>query len=164
MNATAQYIQPATNLNTVNPLEFPTELRPKIAIKVSNLKRSKIFYHALFNRRATIDKDKTAHFRPYNPSVDLILQEDATAQARDGHFGIQLKSTQDIERYKKRITEAGFSVITEEAETACCYSVSNKAWVNDPDGNQWEVFVVTGENSSDVRCGDSCACEAGGCD
>jgi hypothetical protein len=41
--------------------------------------------------------------------------------------------------------------------------VANKAWIDDPDGNQWEIFVVTGENKSEVRCGPSCACEAGGC-
>ena len=27
-------------------------------------------------------------------------------------------------------------------DTNCCYAVQDKAWVKDPDGNEWEVFVV----------------------
>ena len=25
---------------------------------------------------------------------------------------------------------------------SCCYAVQDKTWVKDPDGNEWEVFVV----------------------
>jgi len=156
-------IQIAANVNASNPLEFPTELRPLIEINVTDLKDSVDFYQAVFNRPASEVGQGFARFNPYNPPVDFILHEDKRAQCRDGHFGIQLKSSQDIQRYKKRLENAGFNVDIEEAETACCFSVANKAWLNDPDGNQWEVFVVTSENTSEVRCGDSCACEAEGC-
>jgi hypothetical protein len=27
-------------------------------------------------------------------------------------------------------------------ETNCCYALQNKTWVSDPDGNEWEAFVV----------------------
>ena len=27
--------------------------------------------------------------------------------------------------------------------TDCCYARQDKAWVRDPDGNEWEVFVVS---------------------
>ena len=27
-------------------------------------------------------------------------------------------------------------------QTSCCYALQDKAWVNDPDGNEWEVFTV----------------------
>jgi hypothetical protein len=30
----------------------------------------------------------------------------------------------------------------EEMQTTCCYALQDKAWVQDPDGNKWEVFVV----------------------
>jgi hypothetical protein len=29
-----------------------------------------------------------------------------------------------------------------EKDTACCYAVQDKVWIEDPDGNSWEVFVV----------------------
>ncbi len=32
-----------------------------------------------------------------------------------------------------------------EEDTACCYAVQDKVWIEDPDGNSWEVFVVKGD-------------------
>jgi hypothetical protein len=29
-----------------------------------------------------------------------------------------------------------------EEDTTCCYAVQDKVWIEDPDGNSWEVFVV----------------------
>jgi hypothetical protein len=43
--------------------------------------------------------------------------------------------------------------------------VQDKAWVVDPDGNHWEVFVVT-NNEAEEGCGLSCICydaDTGGC-
>jgi hypothetical protein len=28
----------------------------------------------------------------------------------------------------------------------CCYALQDKSWVADPDGNEWEVFVVHQDN------------------
>ena len=30
--------------------------------------------------------------------------------------------------------------------TDCCYALQDKVWVRDPDGNEWEVFVVLKDN------------------
>lgn len=162
-------VAPARTPSTAKPTsagerpDFPTQTRPHVALAVTDLGRSMAFYQALFNR-PPVETGKTfARFNPYNPAVDFVLHEDPSAASRDGHFGIQLKSTQEIARYKQRVEAKGFSAVLEEAETACCFSVANKAWIDDPDQNQWEIFVVTGENTSEVRCGASCACEAGGC-
>ncbi|HET6479870.1 MAG TPA: hypothetical protein VFG35_07515 [Actinoplanes sp.] len=39
------------------------------------------------------------------------------------------------------IEAAGLRTFTEE-DTACCYAVQDKVWIEDPDGNAWDVFVV----------------------
>jgi hypothetical protein len=31
-------------------------------------------------------------------------------------------------------------------QTNCCYALQDKTWVHDPDGNEWEVFVVLEDN------------------
>jgi hypothetical protein len=31
-------------------------------------------------------------------------------------------------------------------QTSCCYAVQDKTWVADPDGNEWEAFVVLEDN------------------
>ena len=33
----------------------------------------------------------------------------------------------------------------EQAQARCCYAVSDKAWVNDPQGVAWETFRTSGE-------------------
>jgi len=33
-------------------------------------------------------------------------------------------------------------------KTDCCYALQDKTWVEDPDGNRWEVFVVLENNAN----------------
>jgi len=38
-------------------------------------------------------------------------------------------------------------------QTSCCYALQDKAWVRDPDGNEWEVFTVLANvEQSDNSC------------
>jgi hypothetical protein len=38
-------------------------------------------------------------------------------------------------------------------KTDCCYALQDKAWVRDPDGNEWEVFVVLRDTAfSNASC------------
>lgn len=34
----------------------------------------------------------------------------------------------------------------DEMQTSCCYALQDKSWVRDPDGNEWEAFVVLEDN------------------
>jgi hypothetical protein len=46
---------------------------------------------------------------------------------------------------------------------SCCYAVQDKTWVRDPDGNEWEAFVVLEDNLPETdpcECGDKVAAEA----
>jgi len=59
---------------------------------------------------------------------------------------------------KNRWEELGL-VPREEMQTTCCYALQDKAWVQDPDGNEWEVFAVLEDNlgeeaskSADATC------------
>ena len=46
----------------------------------------------------------------------------------------------------------------DEMQVACCYAKQDKTWARDPDGNEWEVFVVlenlAPETGSSCECGD----------
>ena len=44
----------------------------------------------------------------------------------------------------------------DEMQTSCCYALQDKTWVRDPDGNEWEVFVVLEDNLAETA-----ACECG---
>jgi hypothetical protein len=37
--------------------------------------------------------------------------------------------------------------VIEEGETTCCYAHSEKSWIDDPQGVQWETFLTSGEST-----------------
>jgi hypothetical protein len=138
-------------------------VRPYIELGVASLARSVDFYTVLMNSPPAWRSPSAARFNLVDPPVTLMLSENADAIGRDGHLGVQLKYIADIEVARQRLEANGILVDLEEANTSCCFSVANKVWVSDPDKNLWELYVLLEENTSEVRCGDSCACEASGC-
>ena len=38
--------------------------------------------------------------------------------------------------------------VLEEGATTCCYAKSEKSWIEDPQGIQWETFLTTGESTT----------------
>jgi hypothetical protein len=56
---------------------------------------------------------------------------------------------------RERWTEAGL-LTRDEMQTNCCYALQDKTWVRDPDGNEWEVFVVLEDNLAETA-----PCECG---
>lgn len=55
---------------------------------------------------------------------------------------MQVKSTDEVVARRKLMEASGFPGVSEEG-VGCCYAVQDKVWFHDPDGNAWEVFVVT---------------------
>ena len=63
------------------------------------------------------------------------------------HFGIELPTLDDVERWMERARSDGISVEVEE-DTRCCYSRQTKFRASDPDGRRWEVFYVAERDAS----------------
>jgi hypothetical protein len=61
------------------------------------------------------------------------------------HLGIQVASTEDVMAVRQRWMDAGLQT-RDEMQTNCCYALQDKSWIHDPDGNEWEVFVVLQDN------------------
>jgi catechol 2,3-dioxygenase-like lactoylglutathione lyase family enzyme len=152
------------NEGSLAPLApFVTSYRPCIELACTSLERSVRFYSALFNVAPVERRVGSARFEVTNPHLRLELHETPGAAARDGHLGVQLKYNDDVRNIYERLSSLDVTIKLEETETACCFSVSNKIWVEDPDRNLWEVYVLVAENVTEVRCSGSCACEAEGC-
>jgi hypothetical protein len=83
-------------------------------------------------------------FEVIEPPVNFVLNEDPamTPGGSLSHFGIQVKSTAAVTSAQARLAAAGLETLAEE-QTNCCHAVQDKIWVRDPDGHQWEFFVVT---------------------
>ncbi|MGO9835875.1 MAG: ArsI/CadI family heavy metal resistance metalloenzyme [Polyangiaceae bacterium] len=119
-------------------------VKPHVSLNVSNVDASVAFYEKVFATSATKRRPGYAKFDLAEPSLNLTMQEAPRTGVNASHFGVQVASTEDVASAWTRFKEAGLKTLTEE-NTDCCYALQDKVWVEDPDGNSWEVFVVKGD-------------------
>jgi catechol 2,3-dioxygenase-like lactoylglutathione lyase family enzyme len=133
-------------------------LKPHVSLNVSNVLASVDFYEKAFGVKATKRRPGYAKFDLETPSLNLTMQEAPRTGVNASHFGVQVASSEDVAQAWTRFKEAGLKTYTEE-NTQCCYALQDKVWVEDPDGNAWEVFVVKAD--ADAMTKD--AAPRGGC-
>jgi catechol 2,3-dioxygenase-like lactoylglutathione lyase family enzyme len=143
-------------------------LKPHVSLNVSNVDASVAFYEKVFQVTATKRRPGYAKFDLAQPNLNLSMQEAPRTGVNASHFGVQVASSEDVAVAWTRFKEAGLKTLTEE-NTACCYALQDKVWVEDPDGNSWEVFVVKGETALMEKAASRAGCcvpaiqdEAGG--
>jgi catechol 2,3-dioxygenase-like lactoylglutathione lyase family enzyme len=130
-------------------------LKPHISLNVTAIDSAVAFYEKAFGVTVTKRRPGYAKFDLQSPALNLSMVEAARTGVNASHFGIQVASTEDVLEAKQRFEAAGLQTRSEE-NTACCYAVQDKVWVEDPDGNSWEVFVVKAD--APTMCAVDSAC------
>jgi catechol 2,3-dioxygenase-like lactoylglutathione lyase family enzyme len=124
-------------------------LKAHLAINVRKVEESIPFYEKMFGIEPSKVRTGYAKFDVQNPPLNFTLNQVPFGERGAlSHLGIQVASSEDVVAIRDRWREAGL-VPREEMQTTCCYAVQNKAWVADPDGNEWEAFVVLEDNLSE---------------
>ena len=131
-------------------------LKPHVSLNVSDIERSVSFYQKAFGVPATKRRPGYAKFDLEAPALNLSMVEAPRTGVNASHFGVQVASTADVNEARQRFEAAGL-LTTSEEDTACCYAVQDKVWVEDPDGNSWEVFVVK-EDAPVMKASESTCC------
>jgi catechol 2,3-dioxygenase-like lactoylglutathione lyase family enzyme len=119
-------------------------LKPHVSLNVTNIDAAVAFYEKVFAVAATKRRPGYAKFDLQEPSLNLTMQEAPRSGVNASHFGVQVASTEDVAAAWSRFKDAGLKTVTEGDKT-CCYALQDKVWVEDPDGNTWEIFVVKGD-------------------
>jgi catechol 2,3-dioxygenase-like lactoylglutathione lyase family enzyme len=131
-------------------------LKVHLALNVRNVERSAAFYRKMLGIEPSKVRTGYAKFNVENPPLNLTLNEAAfNERGALSHLGIQVASTDDVLSMRRLWMEEGL-VTREEMQTSCCYAVQDKTWVRDPDGNEWEAFVVLEDNlpeTAPCECG-----------
>ena len=138
-------------------------LKAHVSINVRNVQRSIDFYRKMLGIEPSKVRTGYAKFDVQNPPLNLALNEvpDLVAAGALSHLGLQVGSTDDVFAIRSRWAEAGL-VTRDEMKTDCCYATQDKTWVHDPDGNEWEAFVVLKDNlpenaGASTCCTDVCS-------
>ena len=141
-------------MNTINTL------KAHLAMNVNDVEASIEFYKKMLDIEPSKVRTGYAKFDIQNPPLNLTLNQNAvTSGGALSHLGIQVATTEDVLALRDKWIEHGL-VPREEMQTNCCYAVQDKAWVSDPDGNEWEAFVVLEDNLPEdtTNTGDASCC------
>ena len=119
------------------------EMKPHLAITVSDVDVAVPFYRALFDSEPAKVKPGYAKFEPEDPGIVLTLIQGERGESLGAfnHGGIKVSSTDEVLGARLRLKQAGLATF-DELDTECCYARQDKIWVTDPDGTPWEVFTV----------------------
>ena len=138
-----------------------TALKAHLSLNVRSVDKSVEFYRKMLGIEPGKVRRGYAKFDVQNPPLNLALNQAPISRGGAlSHLGIQVASTEDVLAIRQRWNDAGLST-RDDMQTTCCYAVQDKTWVRDPDGNEWEVFVVLEDNlaeSNAASCvaGDAC--------
>jgi catechol 2,3-dioxygenase-like lactoylglutathione lyase family enzyme len=122
-------------------------MRMHVHVSVSDLDASIRFYSRLFATEPVVRKPDYAKWMLENPRVNFAISERAGVQSGIEHLGIQVESRAELEEVYARLKRAERPVL-EEGATTCCYAESEKSWIEDPQGIQWETFLTTGGSTT----------------
>ena len=144
---------------TLNPAAVQA-LKAHVSINVRNVEKSIDFYRRMLGIEPAKVRTGYAKFDVQDPPLNLALNEVPELTTTSGalsHLGIQVRSTDDVFAVRQRWADAGL-ITRDEMQTDCCYAKQDKTWVHDPDGNEWEVFVVLEDNLPESNSTSSSCC------
>lgn len=132
-------------------------MKTHISLNVADIKASVEFYKKMFGVEPLKLKSDYAKFDIANPPLNLTMNKMNFQRGGSlSHLGLQVETTEEVLEMTKRWNESGLRTL-EEMQTDCCYAMQDKTWITDPDGNEWEVFVVLGDTEGkDITASTCC--------
>ena len=119
--------------------------RLHVHVSVDDLPASIRFYRTLFAAEPSVTKDDYAKWMLDDPRVNFAISRRGS-EAGIRHLGVQVEDRAELADMYSRLQRAETAVLDEGA-TTCCYAKSEKSWIADPQGVQWETFLTTGEST-----------------
>jgi catechol-2,3-dioxygenase len=120
--------------------------RLHVHVSVDDLAKSIQFYSTLFAAEPTVTKSDYAKWMLEDPRINFAISQRG-GEAGIRHLGIQVEDRAELADVYSRLQRAEAPIL-EEGATTCCYAKSEKSWIADPQGIQWETFLTTGESTT----------------
>lgn len=117
-------------------------MRAHLSINVTDVPASVKFYEKVFGVSPSKQTANYAKFDLKSPALNFTMQSSNERElSRVNHLGIEVESADEVLEWENRLTEKGV-LSKPEMNTECCYARQDKVWLQDPDGNSWEIFYV----------------------
>src|SRR5687768_10064511 len=107
-----------------------------VHVSVKDVAESIRFYSTLFSAKPTVVKSDYAKWMLDDPRVNFAISKRG-GEVGIRHLGMQVEDRDELHEVYERLTLAERPVL-EEGRTTCCYAKSEKSWIEDPQGVQWE--------------------------
>lgn len=116
--------------------------RVQLALNVADIDTAVEFYSKLFGLEPAKRRPGYANFAIVEPPLKLVLIEDPNqVPGTLNHLGVEVDGTEEVAAAQARLAGEGLATAVEE-QTACCYAVQDKVWVDGPGGEPWEIYTV----------------------
>lgn len=119
--------------------------RLHVHLAVDDLNKAIAFYSTLFDAAPSTAKPDYAKWMLDDPRVNFAISARGSTTGIQ-HLGIQAEDKDELDTVYDRLSRADAQTL-EEGETTCCYARSEKSWIADPVGTNWEVFRTLGEST-----------------
>jgi catechol 2,3-dioxygenase-like lactoylglutathione lyase family enzyme len=118
--------------------------RLHVHVSVDDLGQSIGFYSTLFAAEPSVVKSDYAKWMLEDPRVNFAISQRGREHTGLDHLGIQVENEAELGEVYQRL-QAAEGPVLEQGAVTCCYHQSEKSWIADPAGIQWETFLTHGE-------------------
>jgi len=132
-----------------------------VHVAVTDLAESIRFYSALFGAEPEVVKPDYAKWMLDDPRLNFAISRRGIHSCIN-HRGLQAETEEELEGIHADLRQADGTIVAEKGAN-CCYSISDKYWITDPQGIAWESFRSLGtvplhdgaSESESTACGGS---------
>lgn len=114
-----------------------------VHLSVSDLDANIRFYSSVFGMPPTVRKADYAKWMVDDPRINFAISSRGNKEGVN-HLGIQVDSPEELATLRSRAASAALGV-QDEKNAQCCYAVSDKYWLTDPQGIAWETYQTLDE-------------------
>jgi catechol 2,3-dioxygenase-like lactoylglutathione lyase family enzyme len=114
-----------------------------VHVSVEDLPKSIRFYTSIFGVGPAVEKADYAKWMLDDPRINFAISNRG-GKPGVNHLGLQVDSPDELAALRARVAEADIAADDEPA-AQCCYALSDKYWIDDPQGVAWETFHTLGD-------------------
>ncbi|MCB9796726.1 MAG: VOC family protein [Alphaproteobacteria bacterium] len=137
-------------------------MRVHLNLPTLDLEAAVTFYSALLGEGPDKRRPGFARFAPSGVPIALSLTAADSLPADEArrHLGLRAGDAEELEAAWRRLDAAGALRDLRRGDT-CCWATQDKAWACDPDGREWEIYIVTDEAPAVERSPSTSCCPSG---